>query len=109
MKIARVLEGGPPVLLPLSRETCVGYVIVWRGMREGGLGECGVKGGLEEAPESEGESGYVGQRPGGSGVGERVCTVWRGFICRVRLRGAEGHGRLLGAEEGSFCLGGKVY
>ena len=68
-----------------------------------------VEGGLKEASELEGESGYVGQRPGGSGVGERVCTVWRGFICGVRLRGAEGHGRLLGVEEEYFCLGGKVH
>lgn len=64
---------------------------------------------MEKAPELEGESGYVGQRPGGGGVGVRVCAVWREFICGVRLRGAEGHGQLLGAEEGSFCLGGKVH
>ena len=45
MKIARVLEGGPPVLLLLSRETCVGYVIVWQGVREGGRESWRVWGG----------------------------------------------------------------
>ena len=60
MKIARVLEGGPPVLLPLSRETCVGYVIVWRDVREGGRGSWRVWGGGQ---------GWLG---GGPRVGGRI-------------------------------------
>ena len=38
MKMARGLGWGPLVLPPLSGETCVGYVTLWQGEREGGVG-----------------------------------------------------------------------
>lgn len=90
-KNARGLECGPPVLLPLSRETCVGYVIMWWGAKEGGeggLGECG-EGASEEAPESGEESGYVGRQPGGGEGGNEGMSGMEGVHLWGQTQGVQ--------------------